>query len=515
MSKTLYRTYRPHAFSDVIGQDHIITTLQNAVRTNRVGHAYLFTGPRGTGKTTIARIFAVAVNTSSRKDQQPLSPDVIERLQNGRSMDIIEIDAASSTSVEGIRTLRETIALTPSEAHFKVYIIDEVHMLSTSAFNALLKTLEEPPAHVIFILATTDVHKVPETILSRCQRFDFARFSVENIIKKLSLIAQKEKIQISDEALEMIAIAADGGMRDAESLLAQVFALEDQKITAKEVSMILGTSTSQEVIAFITALCSHDVITALSTLTAIANSGLNLETFARSTIEKLRMLLYLSLAQSHRSMNIQKVISIPKKEIEVLRTLAQDVHPQKIIMMIEECATANQKIRYSTIQQLPLEIAAIRICENDSGTKIRTSASMPSDSQAPIAESIVKKNDPKKNTVAATHLESTREELDTAWQKCITDIGQEYKTLAQLLSQCSIQMQDDNTIMIAATYAFYKDKLSEHNNRAIIEKNITMHFKKKLKINIITQNSVSQKNENSSELLTYAQQLMGGAITSQ
>ncbi|EKE18522.1 MAG: hypothetical protein ACD_9C00308G0001, partial [uncultured bacterium] len=246
MATALYRKYRPLTFSDVIGQGHIVQTLSNAILNNRVGHAYLFTGPRGTGKTTMARIFARAVNCQNPKGADPcLECDVCKNITQGMSLDIFEIDAASNTGVDNIRELRENVKFPPSQAKFKVYIIDEVHMLSTGAFNALLKTLEEPPAHVIFILATTEIHKVPETIISRCQRYDFTRLSLEHIIEKLSTIAKNENVSIEKNALEMIAIASEGGMRDAESLLSQVMALEDKKITAKEVEEILGTTQRQ------------------------------------------------------------------------------------------------------------------------------------------------------------------------------------------------------------------------------------------------------------------------------
>lgn len=252
MSISLYRKYRPQTFSDVIGQKHIVQTLSNSIMSDRVAHAYLFTGPRGTGKTTMARIFARAVNcanlssnkgaadklnirhseagtdTSSRETSNSfanitlanpcLKCDICKNITEGRSLDIFEIDAASNTGVDNIRELRENVKFPPSHAKYKVYIIDEVHMLSTGAFNALLKTLEEPPAHVIFILATTEIHKVPETIISRCQRYDFTRLSLEHIIEKLSTIAASEKISIEKDAIEMIAVASEGGMRDAESL---------------------------------------------------------------------------------------------------------------------------------------------------------------------------------------------------------------------------------------------------------------------------------------------------------
>ncbi|MFZ3031778.1 MAG: DNA polymerase III subunit gamma/tau, partial [Candidatus Moraniibacteriota bacterium] len=223
MSSTFYRKYRPQKFSEVIGQKHIVTTLTSALKLGRVAQAYLFTGPRGTGKTTLARLFAKAINCSNRKGSEACGkcPHCL-LVEEGRSFDIIEIDAASHTGVDNMRELRETVTLPPSLGSHKVYVIDEVHMLSIGAFNALLKSLEEPPAHVVFILATTALHKVPDTIVSRCQRFDLTRFPISGIVEKLSFIAKEEKFKITKEALEIIAFSAEGGMRDAESLLMQI-----------------------------------------------------------------------------------------------------------------------------------------------------------------------------------------------------------------------------------------------------------------------------------------------------
>src|SRR5665647_694550 len=289
MSQALYRKYRPLTFSDVIGQQHIVQTLSNSIKNGRIGHAYLFTGPRGTGKTTIARIFARIVNCQNPDGSNPcLKCEVCKSITEGRSLDIFEIDAASNTGVDNIRELRENVKFPPSIAKYKVYIIDEVHMLSAGAFNALLKTLEEPPAHVIFILATTEIHKVPETIISRCQRFDFARLPVDNIVKKLSLIAKSEKIEIEKDALEMIAIASEGGMRDAESLLSQVMSLENKKITAKEVEEILGTSQRQSLETLIGQILAKDTTGAIELINKLSQDGYDLDVFNKSLLNYLR-----------------------------------------------------------------------------------------------------------------------------------------------------------------------------------------------------------------------------------
>ena len=522
MSKTLYRLYRPKEFSDVLGQDHIIKTLQNAITSNRIGHAYLFTGPRGTGKTTVARLFATAVNTTKRKDFEPVSADTAKRLANGMSMDVIEIDAASSTSVEGIRTLRETVAITPSECRYKVYIIDEVHMLSTSAFNALLKTLEEPPAHVIFILATTEIHKVPDTILSRCQRFDFARFGIDNIMTKLRTIAKAEKITISDEALEMIALTANGGMRDAESLLAQVFALEDKNVTAKEVAQILGTTTSQEVINIISAFTTANARNALLVINAIVHDGYNLETFIRSVIEKLRIILFFTLTDLD-SKDTQKLISVAKSELDALKSIAQNTSTTHTISMIEECITALQKTKSATIQQLPLEIAAINICKRSQNVTVphkpvvqetpitAPRKTLPKSKEAPSQKSITASEVPL-NTLSQDQQSITVDDMTKkTWDECLTHIEIMHKPIAQILAQCTLSNCDDRTLTMSTTMPFYKERILQPNHRTIIEIELQKSFNRSMRIEITVIDKVQENT--TSEILSYATQLMGGVIT--
>src|SRR5512142_1086868 len=255
MAQAFYRKWRPQTWNEVVAQEHVVQTLRNAVRTGRTGHAYLLAGPRGTGKTTTARLLAKALNC--------LDPDPANRpcdkcqhcqsLNAGRFLDLIEIDAASNTSVDDVRDLREKINFRPTQGEYKVYIIDEVHMLSTAAFNALLKTLEEPPPHAIFILATTEVHKIPATVLSRCQRYEFRRIPVPDIVKHLKNMVKEEKLQVDEDALLLIARQATGAMRDAISLLDQL-ASTGQRVTLAEAQVVLGTATSRMVIDIVDAV---------------------------------------------------------------------------------------------------------------------------------------------------------------------------------------------------------------------------------------------------------------------
>ncbi|KKP93261.1 MAG: polymerase III, subunit gamma and tau protein, partial [Candidatus Moranbacteria bacterium GW2011_GWE1_36_7] len=358
MSLSLYRKYRPLTFSDVIGQGHIVQTLSNAILHNRIGHAYLFTGPRGTGKTTMARIFARAVNCQNPKGADPcLECDVCKNITQGTSLDIFEIDAASNTGVDNIRELRENVKFPPSQAKFKVYIIDEVHMLSTGAFNALLKTLEEPPAHVIFILATTEIHKVPETIISRCQRYDFTRLSLEHIIEKLSTIAKSEKISVEKNALEMIAIAAEGGMRDAESLLSQVMSLEDKKITAKEVEEILGTTQRQSLEAMVSYLLGKNAASAITLVNELSRDGYDLDVFNKSFLNYLRQVMLVCVDEK-----LAKIFSYELTKEQSLALVEQSKnHSSKELLHIISCFSEIQgKIKSAFIPQLPLEMAIIK-----------------------------------------------------------------------------------------------------------------------------------------------------------
>ncbi|PKN87802.1 MAG: DNA polymerase III subunit gamma/tau [Chloroflexi bacterium HGW-Chloroflexi-8] len=296
MSEALYRKWRPKLWDEVVGQDHIVQTIRNAIRSDRIGHAYLFSGPRGTGKTTTARLLAKAANCLEKdSNKRPCNKcEHCESVNNNRFMDLIEIDAASNTSVDDIRDLREKIGFSPSQGQYKVYIIDEVHMLSTAAFNALLKTLEEPPAHAIFILATTEVHKIPATVLSRCQRHEFRRIPVNTIVSLLKGIVKKEKIKIDDETLTLIARQSTGALRDAISLLDQL-ASTGEVITLDRAQEVLGTATNQSVIELVGAILVKDAAAGMSCLHQALDSGSDPRQFARQIVEYLRGLMLLQM----------------------------------------------------------------------------------------------------------------------------------------------------------------------------------------------------------------------------
>ncbi|MGD0003112.1 MAG: DNA polymerase III subunit gamma/tau [Anaerolineaceae bacterium] len=299
MPQALYREYRPHLWEQVFGQDHIVHTLQNAIRSNRVGHAYLFAGPRGTGKTTTARLLAKAVNC--------LEGDPAKRpcdhcahciaVNENRFLDLIEIDAASNTSVDDVRDLRDKINFSPTQGIYKIYIIDEVHMLSTAAFNALLKTLEEPPAHAIFILATTEIHKIPATVLSRCQRHEFRRIPVKDIIKQLDIIVKAKSLSVDPEALTLIARQATGSMRDAISLLDQLTST-GEAVTLQNAQTVLGTATSQLVVDLVDAILQRQASGGLNAIHQALDSGTDPRQFARQVVEYLRGLLLMRLSNA-------------------------------------------------------------------------------------------------------------------------------------------------------------------------------------------------------------------------
>ncbi len=357
MYLALYRKWRPKVFEDVISQPHITTTLKNQVRNQRVAHAYLFTGSRGTGKTTCSKILAKAVNCLHPVDGNPcLECEVCKGLDDGSIMDVIEIDAASNNGVENIRELREEAVYSPAVCKYKVYIIDETHMLSTGAFNALLKIMEEPPAHVIFILATTEVHKVPATILSRCQRFDFHRIKSADIAARLLYVAEQERVELEQDAAELIARLADGGMRDALSLMDQCVAYSDH-IDLKTVSAAAGIADRERLFEICDAILSQDAAGALALIHRLYERSVDLQQLCSEMISQFRSMMILKTVSDPGDM----IVVLPE-ELERLKTLAK-AFPLSVILhslaVLQDCL---DKIGKTSGKRIELEMCMIRLC---------------------------------------------------------------------------------------------------------------------------------------------------------
>jgi len=356
----LYRKYRPDTLSLVRGQDHITKTLSNALRADKLSHAYIFTGPKGTGKTTIARILAKGANCLKLVKGDPCNVcKNCKEINDSRSLDIIEIDGASNRGIEEIRDLREGIKFSPNTLRFKVFIIDEVHMLTTPAFNALLKTLEEPPSHALFVLATTEPHKVLSTIMSRCQRFDFKKLGFSEIVKLLSEVSKKEKIKIDLGALKLLAVVSEGDMRDAFSLLDQLIAQGGGKITLSLAQKVLGISDIQSLVKFADLISKKDSGKAMELVEKVTSEGIDMNYYIKNLMNYFRTMMVLKLNPNLRELVAPELTDI---EFKTIISQGKGFRESKLIKIIESLIVAKERLRISPIQQLPLEMAIVELC---------------------------------------------------------------------------------------------------------------------------------------------------------
>ena len=484
MSQALYRKWRPARFAEVVGQEHVTRTLQNAVAADWIGHAYLFCGPRGTVKTTLARLLAKAANC--------LDGDLQERPDNtcppclavneGRFLDLIEIDAASNTGVDDIRDLRDKINFAPSEGRYKVYIIDEVHMLSPAAFNALLKTLEEPPPHAIFVLATTEEHKVPLTIKSRCQQFNFRLLTSQEIAGRLAWMAEKEGLSVEPQAVTMIAHHGAGSLRDAESLLDQLVAAPEDTITLERAQMVLGTASDAAVITLTEAWLDGDARAGLGVIHEALNSGADARQFARQMVAHLRQILLLKAAGTTITLDTTA------EQRAAMSEVAERADRRRLIEAIKGFNQAAMSGASSWQPQLPLEMAFIESVPETAATTTaapqKVVAETETTQQAPpppiaqppqppaekaeeAAESfeVVKDSAPEPAKVpAAAGL--TIENVKSYWPKLRERVGQIDKSLPALLASCKPLGTEGDFVIFGFDYPILKDKFDKKKRAA-------------------------------------------------
>lgn len=357
--QALYRVYRPQSFNDVVGQQHIIKTLQNALVQEKFSHAYLFSGPRGTGKTTAAKILAKAVNCEKAPIAEPCNECATCRgITDGSISDVIEIDAASNNGVDEIRDIRDKVKYAPSAVRYKVYIIDEVHMLSIGAFNALLKTLEEPPAHVIFILATTEPHKIPLTIISRCQRFDFKRISPEDIVYRMKEVLGSEELEVSEDALYEIAKASEGGMRDALSLLDQAISYSTEKVSLEDVLSITGAVSQSFIVKIVQAIFNENIVEALDSVESLIKNGKDPARFVEDLIFYYRDVLLYQASE-------ENVYLLEKAAVnEEFKELSSKMDSDFIYKVIAELNQTQQEMKWSNHPRVLLEVALVKLAQS-------------------------------------------------------------------------------------------------------------------------------------------------------
>jgi DNA polymerase III subunit gamma/tau len=445
-----YRKYRPLKFGQVLNQEHVKVTLGNAVVNGKVGHAYLFTGPRGVGKTTIARILARSINCPNAKDGEPCNDcDMCREFLNNNSLDLMEIDAASHTGVDNIRELIEHVQFAPARAKFKVIIIDEVHMLSKGAFNALLKTLEEPPKHAVFILATTEIHKVPATIVSRTQRFDFRKVNLADLVKLLKYVSDENGVKASEEGLLNIASAADGSFRDSLSLLDQVMSFAQGEITPELVEEVLGLTGMRTTSEYLDLLIAGQTKEAVNFVSKLMYQGRDLYQFQKDFLEYMRKIMLIKVGNAPEADYTQDIQDRMQKQ-------AGGLPMERILKIITIFQKAGVEIKYASLPSLPLEVASVDAAEGTIGsTAPVNSVSVPVESQQQASSG---ESDPK-----------ALEAVIAVWALVLEKIKEYNHSLLSSLKLAIPAAVEGKHLIVIFPYKFHKDAIEARKNRLVVD----------------------------------------------
>ena len=504
MHKALYRAYRPQTFKDVVGQEHIIRTLKNQIQNNNVGHAYLFCGTRGTGKTSTAKIFARALNCQNSVDEEPCNEcEVCKDILSDNIMDVIEIDAASNNSVDDIREIRENVKYTPAKCKYKVYIIDEVHMLSQGAFNALLKTLEEPPSYVIFILATTEPHKIPATILSRCQRFDFKRVTVKDMSTRMKEICDDVNVVVDDRALNLIARNSQGALRDALSILDQCMSFSENDIEYKDVVDLLGTVNIEQLFEMAEYVIKEDTKKCLEILNEFVVWGKDIKNLIDDLIDHFRNLMVCKV-----SSDLDEIISLPEEIVEQLKAQASTIEVNDIIRILNILSTTQDAIKVSSNPRVLAEVSIMKLSQPMFDESKESLLKRISNLEEVIKSGkininnnveIESKKEPKetseKNEVEAEEevfYEEVKSEdvelIEKSWENILTHIKKDKNmpVYAILREAKEFNVSANNLyIVFDDNFAFAKNKLSDEKTRNYIESVIREILNRSFGIKII------------------------------